>query len=124
MTEKLTSIKLWSVILTATFTIVGSVIAAIAWLDTAYATEADINKSIHPLTTKIELIMVAQSSFSIEVRELRKDRIRDQIREIKKEQYSIKRNIAENRGTSYDAERLQNLEFDLNDLESRLESMK
>lgn len=116
--------KLWGSILGTTSAVVGMVFAAYTWMDSAYASEADLTAKIIPVTAEIEVIKVAQSAFAEEIKELRKDRLKGQLRDFKRDKYKLKKIIDAGKATDFDVERLQELEFDIQDIEQRIKEIK
>lgn len=118
------ALKLWGSIIGASSALVGAVFAAYTWMDSAYASEADVTAQLAPVTAEIQVMKVAQNAFADEIKELRRDRLKGELRDFKRDQYRLKKIIEAGQGTDFDAERLQELEFDIQDIQQRIDDIK
>lgn len=121
--KAMNSIKLWGSIVSVSIALIGGVFGFVGYLDNVYATDADVIERLAPITVEIEVIKVAQTEFTLEIRELRKDRLRDTIRKIKKERYSLRQLLESTNPRMIDRERLEDLNIDLSDITDRLRSL-
>ena len=115
--------KMTGTIVGVLFAVVSATFGALNYMDSAYASPDSVTAQIAPVNAEIKVIKVAQNEFTVEIRALRKDRIRQQIRNIKKEMYGIRKLIDAGHAPDFEVERFQDLEFEKQDLVKSLDDI-
>jgi len=123
MADKTTIWKLSGAVAGTIFTVIGGVIGIIHYLDNSYVTPDQLTAKLSTINNEISQLKTDNIHMAKQFNFLHRQLLQDQVRDIKREQYKIKSLMDAGKASESDSERYRDLDFALQDIQQRLNSI-